>query len=561
MRLRPTAHPVLSLLAAMALATAGCSAGAFPTLGDLASAPQGASGRAIGFGGNVSTASASTAPAARPAEATAAGGPGSSSSRPGTAVSEVGLGSFFDTYNFNFPIPPNQALGAVANLSQALVGPEGGKLFVQIGLQTVERPAATRQPLNVSLVFDRSGSMDGEKIEYSRVAARRMVEEMGEGDRFSLVPFDTGAETLIAPTFVINKPALFSKIEGLDPAGSTNIDEGLSYGYRHVRTNLKSEQINRVILMSDGEANVGETSQEVLGRRASSAAAEGISLSTIGVGTGFNEGFMTHLATQGKGSFYFVNSQQDALNAFVGEIKALQRIVAKGVKLDIRLADGVKLVQVYGHTGQTQGQSLNVDSNDLITGQSKVILLELDVPAGAAGAKRKLVDVSCDFEDVPFGGRKTASASAEVEYSSEANRIAGSRNSQIASSVLVLQTASKLIVAADQLDQGNATGARETLEAQLRVVEAKAKELDDADLRDEVLNLTQYLGRLDAKADAEVLKKDLQFDAFQKQQGKKKTLAPASTAPGASPSASPSAAPSVAPSASPGASASPQAAG
>lgn len=530
----------LTMLAAVALVSSGCSSATLTSaLGDLAKAPGSAEGRATGIGGNIATgagnlspnAAASSAPNAPPSGADFNGGTTTGgTAKPGTAVSEVGLSTFFDTYNFNFPIPPNQALGAVANLSQGLVGPEGGKLFVQIGLQTVERPATTRQPLNVSLVFDRSGSMDGEKMVYSRVAARRMVEEMGEGDRFSLVPFDTDAMTLIAPTFVIDRPALFQKIESLEPAGSTNIDDGLSFGYRNVRTNYKADSINRVILMSDGEANVGETDVDVLGRRAASAVAEGVSLSTIGVGTGFNESFMTQLATQGKGSFYFVNSQQDALNAFVGEIKALQRIVARGVKLDIRLADGIKLVQVYGHTGQTQGQSLNVDSNDLITGQSKVILMELDVPPGAAGSLRDLVNVSCAFDDVPFGGSKVATASAKVEYTTDTAKLAASRNSKIASSVIILQTATKLIAAATQLDSSDRSGARETLEAQLKIISAKAKELDDADLRDEEANLLQYLGRIDSGADLEVLKKEMQFDAFQKQQGKKKTVTPAAGA-------------------------------
>lgn len=463
-----------------------------------------------------------------PGEAPQPGAVGDNGGAPATggqAVPGVGLSTFFDTYNFNFPVPENQALGTVANVSHGHVAPEGGKLYLQIGLQTIQQAAAKRQPINVSFVFDKSGSMYGEKIAYTKLAAQRMIDTLAPEDTFSLVTFDTFVEPLIAPTVGADKEAMKALVEAIRPGSQTNIDGGLAEGYTQVQKAYKADRANRVILMSDGAANVGVTDPVALGDRAAAFAREGVTLTTIGVGLGFQERFMTHLAEKGQGSFYFVNSSEEATQAFVGEVQALQRTVAKNVKLDIRLADGVEVLQVFGHSGETVGQSLNVDSNDLTAGQSKVILLELKVPAGEAGAQRSVASVTVDFDDVPFGGRKQAVAEAKVAYSADPALLA-QVDTQLASSVIILQTASHLIRAAELLDAGQIEQARTVLSQQLEVVTAKAAELNDQDLKDEVANLSQYLERLSAGT-AEVLKKELQFDAFQKQQGKKKVVQPA----------------------------------
>ena len=531
---------------ALALALTGCMAGSGALIPGATGAPTAKSGRT--FAGGEMQGVANQAPGSAGSGSTGAstGGAGNitgndaaqsggagSPSRPSTAG--IGLGTFFDSYNFNFPIPAGQALGAVANVSQAALAPEGGRVYLQVGLQTTDKLPATRRPLNVSFVFDKSGSMAGEKIEYSRLAAASMVDQLGEQDLFSLVTFDSTVSTLLAPAFAVDKESMKARIAGITEGSSTNIDGGLAEGYQHIKSTYDQGKINRVILMSDGEANVGITDAQTLGRRAADFAARDISLTTIGVGLGFKEDFMTHLATQGGGTFYFVNSQPDAQQAFAGEIKTLQRIVARDVKLTIDLAEGVQLKQVFGHTSSTAGQSLNVDSNDLIAAQSKVLLLELEVPAGAEGAEASIAKVSVDFDDVTFGGAKNAAAEAKVRFTADAQAQANSRDSRVASSVINLQAASALLLAAERLDTGDSSGAVTALREQHTLVATKADELADQDLLDLAAVLKRYIDRI-GQEDTEVLKKELQFEAFQMQQGKKRgSTAAATPAPTASP--------------------------
>jgi Ca-activated chloride channel family protein len=514
----------------LSLSVAGCAG--VP----LSAMPAGSESKSLAPGTASDLMSPSGGSAARPATApttapASSGANGSGTTTGGAAapsnpVSGIGLSSFFDTYNFNFPVPAGQSLGTVANSSHKLVAPEGGKVYLQIGLQTTDKAPTNRQPLNISFVFDKSGSMYGEKIQYSKIAAKEMIDQLGAQDTFSLVTFDTDVSTLITPAFAVRKDEWKPAVDSIEPGSSTNIDGGLERGYVEVQKNYKPESINRVILMSDGEANVGITDAPTLGKRATAFAGEGISLTTIGVGTGFNEGFMTQLATAGKGTFYFANSAEAAKQAFAGEVTSLQRTVARNVKLAVNVADGVKVLNVYGHSSKTEGQSLNVDSNDLILSQSKVILLELQVPAGAEGVEKAIANVKVDFDDVVNGGHKQAIAEAKVAYTADAAKRDAGMDSKIASSVIILQTASVLIRAAELLDGGQKAQAKAELLQQFEIVNAKAAELKDKDLQDEATNLKQYLDRVDG-TDVEVLKKELQFDAFQKQQGKKKVIQPA----------------------------------
>lgn len=523
--MKPRLQAPVALVAALAMS--GCAAGMPASVGGMLSAPSANNGRTFAGGdmqeaasGKVGTAAPSTGnqSASKPKPA-----------KPAGDTSGIGLSTFFDSYNFDFPVPAGQAVGTVANLSQAALAPTGGKVYLQVGLQTTDQLPKSRKPLNVSFVFDKSGSMSGEKIEYSRLAAQSMVDTLGEQDLFSLVTFDTGVQTLIAPAFAVDRDAMKTRIAGIEEGSSTNIDGGLAKGYEHAIKNYDQSKINRVILMSDGEANVGDTDMGSLGARAAGFKAKDVSLTTIGVGTGFAEDFMTHLATEGGGTFYFVNSAADAEASFAGEIKALQRTVASDVKLNITLAEGVKLTKVFGHTTSTAGQSLNVDSNDLIAQQSKVLLLELDVPAGEDGTEAPIASVTVDFEDVAFGGTKQATASAKVRFTADAKAQADSRDNQVASSVISLQSASAMLLAASRLDTGDTAGARTAIADQHTLVAGKADELADQDLLDLAKSLKRYLDRLGSD-DSELLKKELQFEAFQMQQGKKKASTPAAPA-------------------------------
>ncbi len=149
-----------------------------------------------------------------------------------------------------------------------------------------EQAKNKRTPVNLAVVLDRSGSMSGDKIEKARDAATTALNMLSEGDIFSLVVYDDKVSTLVPAVFVDDKEGIAEKIRGIEPGGSTALFAGVSSGAAEVRKNLGGRYVNRIILLSDGLANVGPGSPEELGRLGASLVKEGISVSTVGIGNG-----------------------------------------------------------------------------------------------------------------------------------------------------------------------------------------------------------------------------------------------------------------------------------
>ncbi len=189
------------------------------------------------------------------------------------------------------------------------------------------RKSGERSPLNLSVVLDRSGSMQGDKLAYAKQAAQFLVQHLGVNDRFSLVTFDHQARVNIAPTPVIYKDNINQTIQEIRAGGGTNLSGGWLYGCRQVAAELVSTQrnllpdavsrclkrksgngivkrkINRVLLLTDGLANYGVTHPEHIVSLARMNRGDGITTTTMGVGLDFNEDLLTRMASEGGGSF------------------------------------------------------------------------------------------------------------------------------------------------------------------------------------------------------------------------------------------------------------------
>ncbi|HJN15690.1 MAG TPA: VWA domain-containing protein [Armatimonadota bacterium] len=260
-----------------------------------------------------------------------------------------------------------------------------------------------RSPLNVAIVLDRSGSMSGEKLEQAKLAAIRIVEGLEPTDRLSFVVYDDTINTPIPNTFCKKPKDIIKTIEQIADGGSTNLGGGLQEGYKQGRKALDADYVNRVILLSDGLANEGETRAEVLAKWAKQEYARDLSTSTIGIGTDYDAKLMEQIAVAGNGGYYYVQTPESINDIIAREFSSLFTTVAEGTKLSLRLAEGVKLESIYGYEVEEKDGAHIVDIPTLRSVDRKFVIAKLTLPAFEAG-KHKIADAAVNYEDAISGG-------------------------------------------------------------------------------------------------------------------------------------------------------------
>ncbi len=302
--------------------------------------------------------------------------------------------------------------------------------IVKVRLDGARRLAPeNRPPINLALVIDRSGSMSGDKIRHAREAALAAISRLGPDDLVSLIAYDSDVQTLVPACRVGTGEHLVRAIQGLEVGGNTALFAGVSQGASEVRKNSEDTRYSdRVILLSDGMANVGPSSPDELARLGAALMKEGISVSTIGLGLGFNEDLMTRLAQRSDGNTYFVESSVDLPRIFQAELGDVLNIVARRVVVEVVFPEGVRPRNLIGREGRVDGQKVSLELNQLYGGQEKFALIEVQVAPRAAGSELRIAEARVRYEDAVAQKTASASASRTVTFTSRRDEVVRSAN-------------------------------------------------------------------------------------------------------------------------------------
>jgi len=253
----------------------------------------------------------------------------------------------------------------------------GQEAVLQIGFSTAL--ATDRQqlrPVNLALVIDKSGSMaDADKISRVKSALLALVSRLRDTDTLSIVVFDTDAQVLLPARSLTDRGYIKQLIMDIVPGGSTNIHAGLMLGYSEVRKNYQENATNRVILLTDGIANRGETDPEKIARDSQRFNDQGIDLSTIGVGLDLNKDLLRELAKSGRGLFHFVADTEDIEKVFIKELQSLVAPVAYEPNVEIVYDPALELEQVYGYEPQLRKSGVKIKLDNMNHGLTQVVML------------------------------------------------------------------------------------------------------------------------------------------------------------------------------------------
>lgn len=343
-----------------------------------------------------------------------------------------------------------------ATLSQSVM-PAGKRqsVYLRIGIKSDSSARLNdRAPLNIALVIDRSGSMSGRKMEEARKAALLAVERLGPRDVISVVSYDNVVEVEVPATRAGANAHINRKIKALTARGSTAIHAGLIAGAEEVRKFKSRDYVNRIILLSDGLANVGPrlpADFEALGRELGS---EGIVVSTIGLGLGYNEDLMAGLAKAADGNHAFVQEPEDLANFFNKEFDDAQNILAQNIEIIIECESGVTIKRSLGRSATNENNRMTYKLGQLIAGTEQAILTELETPAMEANAGARIATVRLVYHATHTNMRHDLTTAIEARASANQSEVEASHRQEVIGDATLLEARARKDEAIRLRDRG-----------------------------------------------------------------------------------------------------------
>nr|MBN2276773.1 von Willebrand factor type A domain-containing protein [candidate division Zixibacteria bacterium] len=242
---------------------------------------------------------------------------------------------FINHFKYNYESPREEQFSINIDGSGSYFGQNCELL--RIGIKGREINPENRKPANLVFVIDISGSMAREdRLGLVKKALRILVDNLESRDRVGIVVYGSSGRVVLEPTSIHDKNQILSAIEWLQTDGATNAEEGIHLGYEMAEKYFEPEKINRIILCSDGVANVGTTGPDEILKQIKRFADKGITLTTVGFGMGnFNDILMEKLGDKGNGHYAYVDDIAEARRIFMENLTGTLQVIARDVKIQV----------------------------------------------------------------------------------------------------------------------------------------------------------------------------------------------------------------------------------
>jgi Ca-activated chloride channel homolog len=362
------------------------------------------------------------------------------------------------------------SLEAVLSDTQLDAAQTSSQRQIALSLAALASPNGRTAPLNLCLILDHSGSMNGRPLETVKQAARRIVDSLSPGDRLSVVVFDHRAKVLIPNQIVENPESIKQEISRLQANGGTAIDEGMRLGIEELAKG-KKDSISQAFLLTDGENEHGDNDRCL--KLATLAANYSITLSTLGFGDRWNQDILEKIADAGGGSLSHIQKPDEAVNIFSRLFTRIQSVGLTNAHLILSLADQVRLAelkpiaQVVPETIELPitpegGQSI-IRLGDLMMEAPRIVLVNLYIGQLPEGVQ-PIAQVQVRYDDPATG--QTGLLSEHIPIEATVSRLyQPALNPQVQQHVLALAKYRQTQIAESKLQQGDRAGAATMLQS------------------------------------------------------------------------------------------------
>jgi Ca-activated chloride channel family protein len=329
-------------------------------------------------------------------------------------------------------------------------------------------------PANIALVLDRSGSMDGEKMDSLKEAVGYVVDHLGDNDLVSVTIFDDQVETLVPSQPAKNRDEIKVSLAGVIVRGGTQISDGLSAGLAEVKKGIATDRVNRILLLTDGQTWDDE---DACLKLADEAGKLGVAITSIGIGDEWNEKLLLQIAERSRGNSHWIRNPIAILDAFRQEVEGMQSVAVTNVKITGRMSPGVIPVKVFTTVPMiadvsaraVSGSTVQADLGSLDGRKGQAVLIEARVPARKAGPYRLgQVEIRYDVPSLGFPGRIVK---ADLNVSFTADAAGGAKVNGEVMNLVEKVTAFKLQTQAlTEVDAGNIVAATRKFQAAATVL-------------------------------------------------------------------------------------------
>ncbi|MFT3766993.1 MAG: VWA domain-containing protein [Minicystis sp.] len=376
--------------------------------------------------------------------------------------------------------------------------------------------AAPRRRLNLGLVLDRSGSMAGTPLKQAIRAAQALVDELSADDRVSVVIYDDSADTIVAPELAKDKGKIRDLLGKVRAGGCTNLSGGWLEGVKHVAKHAQKDVVNRVLLLTDGQANMGIQDPNVLINTARQKAEEGVVTTTLGFGTGFNEDLLIGMARAAEGNFYFIQTPDDVAQVFKIELEGLSSVVGQNLVVTVSPSDPVEHGYVLNsYRIAEREKELDVMLGDVYAVEDRVLVVQLLVRPKAEG-KVEVARIAYTFQAVVDGAIKDIKGEMLVT----ADAVAGDQAAAAPQDLAVVGDASRIETARTKdeavalADKGDSTSAAKKLREMAEALRSGPL-AGQFEFAEEIDQLQHFAERLEKRSYDGGVRKELRDQSYQ----------------------------------------------